>query len=226
MPLRRRRAYGDLRFVIWHYNTIEGFSSGSEVKNLPANARTQEIQVRSLGPGWSPGGGHWKPTPSFLPAKFHGEALQATIHGIRKGFNMTRLTVCTMHDTIKHSFLLGVKVWSNQKMRAEDGLYPNAKASGRWHFLMMNNKLKGWEKKTGTRAEDMVATSPDIFLPGVNNYADSRLLQIFARGMGFDRNQSRFISLFCHLLAMWLELTFSITIKYENNALLISYELE
>ena len=37
---------------------------------------------------------------------------------------------------------------------------------------------------------------------------NSQLATDIARGMGFDRNQSRFISLFCHLLVMWLELTF------------------
>ena len=43
------------------------------VKNLPAN--TGDMRDVSLipGSGQSPGGGHWQPTPVFLPRKSDGQ---------------------------------------------------------------------------------------------------------------------------------------------------------
>ena len=49
-----------------------GFSSGSEVKNLPALQQAQETQVQSL--GWEdPLVKGMQPTPVCLPGKSHGQ---------------------------------------------------------------------------------------------------------------------------------------------------------
>ena len=43
------------------------------IKNLPANAGDLGDLGSIPGSGRSPGGGKWKPTPVFLPGKFHGQ---------------------------------------------------------------------------------------------------------------------------------------------------------
>ena len=43
------------------------------VKNAPANAGDMKDMGLIPGSGWSPGGGHWQPTPVFLPAECHGQ---------------------------------------------------------------------------------------------------------------------------------------------------------
>jgi len=43
------------------------------VKNPPANARGQREAGLIPGSGRSPGGGHGKPTPVFLPGESHGQ---------------------------------------------------------------------------------------------------------------------------------------------------------
>jgi len=49
-----------------------GFPSGSAVKNPPAMQKTQETLLPPL--GWKiPWRRKWKPTPVFLPGKFHGQ---------------------------------------------------------------------------------------------------------------------------------------------------------
>ena len=48
-----------------------GFPSGAVIKNLPANARDTGLILGSL--GRSPGGGHGKSTPVFLPGEPHGQ---------------------------------------------------------------------------------------------------------------------------------------------------------
>ena len=64
-----------------------GFQSGSEVKNLPANAG----DVGSIhGLGISPGGGNGNPLQySCLENPMDRRALQATIHVIAKESDMT-----------------------------------------------------------------------------------------------------------------------------------------
>ena len=43
------------------------------LKNLPANARDVRDMGSIPGPGRSPGGGAWQPTPVLLPAESHGQ---------------------------------------------------------------------------------------------------------------------------------------------------------
>ena len=52
---------------------MEGFPSGSVVKNQSAMQEAQETQVRSLGQGRSPGGRHGNPLPVLLPGESHGQ---------------------------------------------------------------------------------------------------------------------------------------------------------
>ena len=60
------------------------FSDGSEVKNSPANAETQEMRVPSLGQE-DPQRRKGQPTPVFLPEEFHGQrSWGATVHGIAR----------------------------------------------------------------------------------------------------------------------------------------------
>ena len=50
-----------------------GFSHGSAVKILPANAGDTGHMGSILGSGRAPWRRKWKPTPVFLPGKFHGQ---------------------------------------------------------------------------------------------------------------------------------------------------------
>ena len=47
-------------------------SDGSEVKNSPANAETQEMRVPSLGQE-EPWSRKWQPIPVSLPGESHGQ---------------------------------------------------------------------------------------------------------------------------------------------------------
>ena len=66
-----------------------GFSSGTVVKYLPANAGDTEMQAGSLGKK-SPWHRKWQPDPVFLPGKFHGHrSLASCSPWGRKELDMT-----------------------------------------------------------------------------------------------------------------------------------------
>ena len=60
------------------------------VKNLPADAGDERDRILIAGSGGFPWNRKWQPTPVFLPGKFNGEALWATVHGAAKSW--TRLS--------------------------------------------------------------------------------------------------------------------------------------
>ena len=64
------------------------------LKNLPVNARDVRDIGSIPGPGRSPGGGAWQPTPVLLPAESHG---QMNLVGYnpwdRKELDMTEVTL-------------------------------------------------------------------------------------------------------------------------------------
>ena len=68
------------------YNLAHGVSQAVlVVKNLPASAGDVRDAGSIPGSGRSPGGGHWKPTPVFLPGESHGQrSQQAIAHRVSK----------------------------------------------------------------------------------------------------------------------------------------------
>ena len=78
----------------------KGLPSSSEVKNLPAMQKTQEMQIQSLGWEDTPGEGHGHPLQYSLPGEPHG-------HRSLVGYSpwgctesdMTELTTC-MHSWV------------------------------------------------------------------------------------------------------------------------------
>ena len=89
--LLRRNRPGSVSWFGQTYHGTGASTSGSAVKNLPANAR--DIRVMGLIPGWgrSPGGGHGNPLQySCLENPMDRRAWQDTIHRVTKSW--TRLS--------------------------------------------------------------------------------------------------------------------------------------
>ena len=77
---------------IWNSETVKGFSGGSVVKSLPANARDTKDVGQIPESGRSPGEGNGNPLQySCLGNPKDRGAWQATLHGAAK--SQTRLSV-------------------------------------------------------------------------------------------------------------------------------------
>ena len=96
-----------------------GFTAGAAVKNLPASADLQDMQVRSLGQE-DPRSRKWQRTPVFLSGKFHGwrslagysplsrKELDTVKHAQRQLFKLTNFSLnkCNLITVIGKSVLL------------------------------------------------------------------------------------------------------------------------
>ena len=63
-----------MSYFVWKQNSVKGFSGGSAVKNLPANAEDVGLIPASARFPWRR---KWQPTPVILPGKSHGQRSQA-----------------------------------------------------------------------------------------------------------------------------------------------------
>ena len=90
-------------------NYVQDFPGGAVVKNLPTNAENMGSIPKS---GRSPGEGNGKPTPVFLPGKFHNRRVwRATVHGVTESHTplsthrQLSFTVLPNHDGLQSNVL-------------------------------------------------------------------------------------------------------------------------